>query len=188
MRSDAKPSTFDLFLEILGMIWNPGTEAFKVKQDFGVQSVEDIPLAAERAGFEICPVDLPAKVSGFAQVIAGKPHIVVNRAKPPQHRNYTIAHELGHHVLHLDPSHGSELLGFMTNGLKEYQANMFATMLVVWTTEDQEQEEMRRQNPELHLTAFAALLLTLVAVVVALLFHVFSRPSQRQLPASVEAR
>jgi Zn-dependent peptidase ImmA (M78 family) len=188
MRSDTEPSTLDVFLEGMGMIWNPGAEALKVKQDFGVQSVEDIPLAAERAGFEICPVDLPANVSGFAQVIAGKQHIVVNRAKPLQHRNYTIAHELGHHVLHLDPSHGSELLGFMTNDLKEHQANLFATMLVVWTTKDNEQEEMRRQNPELYLTVFAALFLTLALIVIALVFYICSRLSQRQLPAPIEAK
>ena len=188
MRSDTEPSSFDLFVETLGVIWNPGAEAFKLKQDFGVQSVEDIPLAAERAGFEICPVDLPAKVSGFAQVIAGKPHIVVNRAKTLQHRNYTIAHELGHHVLHLAPSHGSELLSFMTSGLKEYQANMFATMLVVWTNKDEEQEEIRRQNPELYLTVLGALFLTLAIIVIALLFYISSRVSQRQLPPPLETR
>lgn len=187
MRSDTEPSTLDLFLEGMGMIWNPGAEALKVKQDFGVQSAEDISLAAERAGFEICPVDLPERVGGFAQVIAGKPHIVVNRAKPLQHRNYTIAHELGHHVLHLAPSHGSELLGFMTNDLKEYQANMFAAMLVVWTTKDQEQEEMRRQNPELYLTVFAALFLTLTIIAIALLFYISVRLSQR-LPAPIETK
>jgi len=188
MRPDTEPSTFYVFVESLRMIWNPGAEAFRVKQEFGVQSVEDIPLAAERAGCEICCADLPDKVSGFVQVIAGKPHIVVNRAKPPQHRNYTIAHELGHHVLHLDPSHGSELLGVMTDGLKEHQANMFATMLVVWTTKDQEQDEMRRQNPELCLTVVAAFFLTLAAIVIALVFYLSSRLSQRQLPASIETK
>jgi Zn-dependent peptidase ImmA (M78 family) len=188
MKSDTEPSIFGLFVETLGVIWNPGAEAFKVKQDFGVQSVEDISVMAERAGFEICPVDLPAKVSGFAQVIAGKPHIVVNRAKPLQHRNYTIAHELGHHVLHLAPSHGSELLTFMTSDLKEYQANMFATMLVIPTKNDKEQEEMRRQNPEVCLTVFAALFLTLAIIVIALLFYISSRLSQRQLPTPIETR
>ena len=45
--------------------------------------------AAGRAGYEVAYVDLPTKVSGFVEVMAGKPHIVVNRAKSRSTSKYT---------------------------------------------------------------------------------------------------
>ena len=45
-------------------------------------ALEDLSVVVERAGSEICYVDLPETVGGFAQVIAGKPQVVVNRGKP----------------------------------------------------------------------------------------------------------
>ena len=75
-------SEFDIFAESSAMIMKPGMEAINLQRDLNIHSVEDIPFAAERAGYEISYVDLPVKVSGVALVIAEKPHIVVNRAKP----------------------------------------------------------------------------------------------------------
>ena len=59
--------------------------------------------------------------------------------------------------------------------------------LVVWTANDQEREVMGRQNPELHFTPVAALLLTLAAILIAFVVHV-SPLFQRQLPASTESK
>jgi Zn-dependent peptidase ImmA (M78 family) len=187
MRLDTEPSTFDLFVESLGMIWNPGLEALKLKQAFDIQSLADIQSAALRAGCEIYNVDLPARVSGFSLVVNDKRLIVINRDNPSLHRDYTVAHELAHQILHLNPSHSFVLPQIMTNDLQEFQANMFATALVVWTANDQEREVMGRQNPELHFTPLAALLLTLAAILIAFVVHV-SPLFQRQLPASTESK
>ena len=182
MRSVTESSTFDLIVESLSIIWNPGLEALRLKQAFDIKSLADIPVAAVQAGFEICNVDLPSKVSGFPLVVAEKRLIVINRAKPLLHKDYTVAHELGHHLLHLSPSQTSDLS--MTIDIQEFQANMFATALVVWTANDQEREAMGKLNPELHFTPVAALLLTLAAILIALVVHV---SPLFQLPASTES-
>src|SRR5229473_5307697 len=130
MRSGTEVFTSDMVLVGLGMIWNPGAEALKLRLDLNVLSLEDIPAAAGRVGCKISYVDLPTKVSGFASVIADKLYIVVNRAKSPQHQQYTIAHELGHHVLHLNPAQDPNQLGLHIKDMAEFQAHMFAATLI----------------------------------------------------------
>jgi Zn-dependent peptidase ImmA (M78 family) len=188
MIPDTEPSPFDMVAEALGMMCNPGVEALKLQREFDVQSVEDIPRAAERAGFEISTVDLPASVSGFPLVLAGKPHIVVNRAKPSKHTGFTILHEVGHHILHINPPHDGNQDGLLTKYMAEYQANMFATMLVVTVTNGEEQEEMFRHNPEIRSTLAISVFVILATIVIALIFWVCSRVFQRQLPASIESK
>lgn len=82
MKSDVEFSVFDILGQSLERLWKPGMEAIKLRLNHNVQTVEEIPFAAERAGYQIPYVDLPMRVSGFSQVIEGKPHIVVNRTKP----------------------------------------------------------------------------------------------------------
>ena len=70
------------FLDCLAIIWNPAVEALKLQQDLNAHSLEDIPAAAEQAGYEVCYADLlPQKVGGFAEVIGGKPFIVGEPSK-----------------------------------------------------------------------------------------------------------
>ncbi len=91
-------------------------------------------------GYEVCYVDLPDKVSGFATVIAGEPLIVVNRTKPKHHTHYTVSHELGHHLLHLNPSRHFNPSGLSsTEDLHEYQVHMFASTWV-WFASDRNEE------------------------------------------------
>ena len=52
-------SSLEVMLEGLEMIWAPGAEAVKVQQALGVRSLADMPAALERAGYEVCSVDLP---------------------------------------------------------------------------------------------------------------------------------
>src|SRR5712692_4672108 len=175
MRSDAKGSSLDMVLEGLGMIWNPGVEALKLQQELSVRSLEDVSAAAERAGYEVCYADLPMRVSGFALVIAGKPCIVVNRAKSPQHRQYTVAHELGHHVLHVNPSHDPNKLGLSTEGMADFQAHMFASALVIWVMKDEEREDVLRQNPESFAILLASIFITAAIILIPLLAYLWSR-------------
>ncbi len=185
MNPGAEISAFDIFVESLGVIWNPGAEALKLRQDFDIQSVDDIPLAAERAGCEISYVDLPVKISGFAQVIEGKPYIVVNRDKPSTHKKFTIAHELGHHVLHCNSTHGADSAGLIIDSTAEFEANMFASSLATAVTSEEEREEMFVHNPEMRSTLaisiFASFLVILTAFVIWLCSHLFSTRSSAMI-------
>ncbi len=175
MRPDSEVLASDMVLVGLGMIWNPGAEALKLRLDLNVCSLEDIPAAAGRVGCEIRCVDLPPKVSGYAAVIANKPYIVVNRAKSPRHQQYTVAHELGHHVLHLNSAQDPNQLGLQTKDIAEFQANMFAATLIFATTNDKEREDVLKQNPESLTTPILAIFATVLVLVIALLFYVCSR-------------
>jgi hypothetical protein len=163
-------SSLEVMLEGLEMIWAPGAEAAKVQQALGVRSLADMPAALERAGYEVCCVDLPERVSGFAQVIEGKPHIVLNRAKSEEHLQYTIPHELGHHVLHLDDSRDSQTR-FPSADLMEFQAHQFATLWILLLANDKEREDVLHQNPEWLMVGFISLLMTAGAIVIPLIAH-----------------
>jgi Zn-dependent peptidase ImmA (M78 family) len=140
-----------------------------------VRSLEDIPTAAGQAGCEISYVDLPSKFSGFATVIAGTPHIVVNRAKSPLHQQYTLAHELGHQVLHVNPVQDPNHPGLQIKDMAEFQAHMFASTLMFMTANEKEREDVLKQNPESLTMPALAILATVIVLVIALLIHVCSR-------------
>ena len=59
MRSDAEPSTFDLLIESLGMIWNPGLEALKLKQAFDIQSLAAFRLPQYERGVRFTMSSFP---------------------------------------------------------------------------------------------------------------------------------
>ena len=165
-------SSLEVMLEGLEMIWAPAAEAVKVQQAWDVRSLADMPAALERAGYEVCCVDLPERVSGFAQVIEGQPHIVLNRAKSEEHLQYTMSHELGHHFLHLDKSRDPQT-SLPSAGLMEFQAHQFATLWILYLGNDKEREEVLRQNPEGLMVGFISLLMTAGAVVIPLIVHLF---------------
>jgi hypothetical protein len=188
MKSDAGIFDFEFVLDFLGIIWTPGAEALKLQQDLNVRSLEDIPAAVERAGYEVCYADLPMNVSGVALVIAGRPCIVVNRAKSPQHQHYTIAHELGHHVLHVNPPQDRHQLGLPSKDMMEFQAHLFAAMWVMRVTNDKEREVLLRQNPESLFIPPLSILLTIAMILGALFAHLCSRLFPAQLSGSGERK
>lgn len=175
--------SLEVMLEGLEMIWAPGTEAVKVQQALGVRSRLDMTAALERAGYEVRYVDLPERVSGFAKVIEGKPHIVLNRAKSEGHLQYTIPHELGHHVLHLDDSREIQLR-VLSGDLMEFQAHQFATLWVLLLANEKEREDVLRQNPEWLMVGFISLLMTAGAIVVPLVAHLLSSLNGFPSPAA----
>ena len=178
-------SSLEVMLEGLEMIWAPGAKAVKVQQALGVRSLADMPAALDRAGYEVCCVDLPERVSGFAKVIEGKPHIVLNRAKSAEHLQYTMPHELGHHVLHLDDSRNPKP-GLQSADLMEFQAHQFATLWILLLANDKEREDVFRQNPEWLMVGFISLLMTAGAIGIPLIAHLWS--SLRGLPRPVAGR
>ena len=176
-------SSLEVMLERLEMIWAPGAEAVKVQQALGVRSLADMTPALERAGYEVCCVDLPERVSGFAQVIEGKPHIVLNRAKSAEHLQYTMPHELGHHVLHLDDSRNHQP-GLPSKDLAEFQAHQFAILWVLALAKDKEREDVLGQNPEWFMVALISLLMTAGAVRIPLIAHLLSSLNGLLSPAA----
>lgn len=166
-------SSLAVMLEGLEMIWAPGAEALKVQQALGVRSLADMSTVLKRAGYEVCCVDLPERVSGFAQVIEGKPHIVLNRAKSAEHLQYTMPHELGHHILHLDDSRNPQP-GLPSKDLAEFQAHQFATLWILLLANDNEREDVLGQNPEWLTVGLISLLMTAGAVGIPLIAHLLS--------------
>jgi Zn-dependent peptidase ImmA (M78 family) len=169
MNPNVEISIFDVGIEILGKALKPGMESIQAQRDLDVRSIRDVPSALERAGYKISNVDLPVSVSGFSCVVDDTPHIVVNRAKSSTHTAFTIAHELGHHKLHLNPSGGIPRTQ-LSNSVTEFEANMFATMFVVAVTGGEQDEELLAQNPEIRsvltVSAFGFLLAILVGLVI----------------------
>ena len=166
-------SSLQAVLEGLEMIWAPGAEAVKVQRALGVRSLADMPAALERAGYEVCNVDLPDRISGFAEVIEGKPHIVLNRAKSAEHLQFTVWHELGHHVLHLDAPRDPQS-GLPSAGIAEFQAHQFATLCILLLANERERQDVLNQNPEWLLVGFTSLLMTAGVIVIPLIAHLWS--------------
>ena|ERR1700682_1770329 len=166
-------SSLEFILEGLEMILAPGAEAMKVQQALGVRSLADMPTALKRAGYEVCYVDLPDKVSGFAQVIEGQPHIVLNRAKSAEHTHFTVPHELGHHVLHLNVSRDAQP-GLPSEGFADFQAHQFATLWILFLANERERQDVLNQNPEWLLVTATSLLMTAGVILIPLIAHLWS--------------
>jgi len=173
MKPNSEIPVWKAILEGLALIWSPGMEAIKLQLESNVQSVEDISIVASRAGYELHYADLPANVGGLA--IENTPYIAVNRAMPRHHQAYTIAHELGHQVLHLTPAQESQPPLGEFKHLGEFQANMFASILIFGVTNDADREAIIRQNPEAMLVPVAASFITIVGLAVAVIFYFGSR-------------
>jgi Zn-dependent peptidase ImmA (M78 family) len=169
MNTGERMSSLGIVLQCLGKIWEPAGEAFRVQNDLGVRSLEETTGALERAGYEICHVDLPGKVSGFAQVIADKPHVVLNRAKSKQELQYTVPHELGHHILHLNAVDDFDPDGFPRIGNAELEAGLFATSWLFCLDEDKQRNVVLLRNPEISRTLSIYFLLSVMIVLFGLL-------------------
>jgi hypothetical protein len=187
MTPDVEFSIWDVLGESLGIIWKPGTAAIQLRMNHNIRAVEDIPIAAQKVGCQISYVALPTKVSGFAQVIEGTPHIVVNQTKSSSHTMFTIAHELGHCQLHLPTSPNSEQTVQSSNPTTEFQANVFATILVATTTSGEQQERILAHNPEMQssvvIASFATFVAILMAVVIWFCLRLFCTPDSAVIAA-----
>ncbi len=181
MNSEVKSSKSEFFFTCLEIISAPNFQALKLRQHYDLHSLKDIAAVAERAGYEVCYTDLPMSVSGFAQVIAGRPSIVVNRFKPPKHQQYTIAHELAHHILYQDfPSLRSKLR-LPSKEIAEVQAHLFAAMCVISITDRKERDDVLRQNPEALVIPVAVLFMTLATGLIVGITRLWSRLFTPQL-------
>lgn len=175
MKPEYEGSTTEMLLQGLGTIWSAGGEAIRFQEKLDVRSLEETAAAAERAGCEICYADLPEKVSGFAEVIEQKRHIVLNRAKSPENLAYTLPHELAHCVLHLGPSRDAFQPRSAHKGAEEFQAHLFAASWVIHSGNDQQSREVLAANPESLATILGGFILTMALVVIAIIAWVCSK-------------
>jgi IrrE N-terminal-like domain len=176
MKSASNILGSELALKLLLEIWTPAVEAGRIQKEFDVRSLGETSAAAVRAGYEVSYVDLPTQVSGLAISIAGKPHIVINRAQSREDQQYTLPHELGHHILHLNPARDPDQSLLSTHkDAAEFEADMFAAAWVMFAARDQEREDVLRENPEV--PAFMALLVLMTGgiLLVALLGYLLKR-------------
>lgn len=181
MNSDNGFST--ALFETLNVIWAPTAEAYRSLKDFGGLSLKDAIAAVEQAGYVVDFADLPQAVGGFAKIIEGRPFIVVNRARPAQDQLYTLVHELGHAVLHLDPQRKPSENTPFGNDMAEFQAHIFAVAGTMLLAKGGRWHDLLKQNPDGAAVLFAATVISGGVLALGLIGHLWSRfsgtPSSR---------
>jgi Zn-dependent peptidase ImmA (M78 family) len=171
MKKNEWVSSLGIVLQCLWRLWEPAGVAFRVQKDLGVRSPEETTGALARAGYEVCFVDLPEQVSGFAAIIADRPHIVLNRSQSQEELQYTMPHELGHHVLHLKPVRDYDPRGFPDLGDAELEADLFAMSWLFFLPKDEQQNAVLLQNPEIRRTLVSYFFISVVFVLCALVMR-----------------
>lgn len=171
MKKNEWVSSLGIVLQCLRRIWEPASVAFRVKHALGVRSLEETTGALARAGYEVCFVDLPEPVSGFAAIIADRPYIVLNRAKSQEELQYTLPHELGHHTLHLKPVREYGSLGSPDLGEAELEADLFAMSWLFFLGKDEQRNAMLLQTPEIQRTLVSYFFVSVIFVLCALLLR-----------------
>src|SRR5215469_5545161 len=177
MTPDRRTSVFEVIWGCLNVIWGPGAQALKLQHSLGVRSLNEIGPAAQRAGYEVCYVDLPESISGFADVIEGKPHVVLNRAKSRPHQHYTLLHELAHHVLHLNSPDTPDQRTAGDLDAQELEAHMFSAVWVMLLADGDQRNDLLRDNPELRLMLVSSVLFSVLSILTGLFVHIWSRRS-----------
>lgn len=100
--------------------------------NLGDGPIDNMTLLCEKLGVVIVYVDLSKSlIDGCSSVFEGRPVVLLNDKKDSSvRRRFTIAHELGHILLHskLNPT---ELLNSSNSKRIEYEANLFASFLLM---------------------------------------------------------
>ncbi|MCF0070694.1 ImmA/IrrE family metallo-endopeptidase [Dyadobacter sp. CY261] len=114
------------------------SEAYCLLQEFGLEKPPVNPMdIAKRLGVAVSFVEFEKKlnsISGFYDF--EEDTIFVNMNEYPLRQTFTIAHELGHRILHAEWARSSDYKVLMredtaTNDPKEAEANAFAANLLV---------------------------------------------------------
>ncbi len=102
----------------------------------------DVYELAKNNGLDIVEIDFPAaqnQIAGFVTIKDGANKLYVNLSDSPNRRNFTVAHELGHWILHRDELETNPnrsvlfriAIGKLNTDPLERQANIFAANLLV---------------------------------------------------------
>lgn len=111
-------------------------------ENFILEPPVDVYELARNYGVEIHEQDFPpefANVSGFINIENNRPVMYINASDSPKRRKFTVAHELGHWVLHEDKIRQDPqktvlfrmALGAANKDPLEREANAFAAELLV---------------------------------------------------------
>lgn len=90
----------------------------------------DVRAVAAKLNLEIVELSLPTWFFGVLMKVEGDPYIVINKMMPDHRKNFTIGHEIAHHILHNDE------LCHMKNSKRSYfhrEADIFAAELCMPT-------------------------------------------------------
>lgn len=110
-------------------------------------NVEDI---AKRYGLQVIYRPADADVSGMLVVKGGTGLILVNQTHAPQRQRFTVAHELGHYLMHRQPNQEAFFRDERSSqGIshQEIQANAFAASLLMPASEIRRFTEGRKLSP-----------------------------------------
>lgn len=115
-------------------------EALRIVNEFGYKEpyVDPVRICRELIGIDV----FFAYFAGYESAISGffypkNNAIYVNKQEPPKRQTFTIAHELGHKILHEDWAKTNEYQVLyrdttkMTQDWREVEANTFAANLLV---------------------------------------------------------
>jgi Zn-dependent peptidase ImmA (M78 family) len=183
MTKKAEPSAFDCLIEEVAKILAPVLEATRLRKELQVCSLEETCAAVEEAGYQIYRADLPSAVRGVAEVIDGQPYIVTNRCDCCDQHRYTVAHELGHHVLHRNPSPAIATLGLADEEDQEFHADQFALAWFMQTAKPEQRERFFRENPRASFILADSAMAVIVTVLSFVLLYAFSRLFSQISPA-----
>ncbi|HLO97647.1 MAG TPA: ImmA/IrrE family metallo-endopeptidase [Fimbriimonas sp.] len=115
-------------------------EARRLRQLYSLSTPVDVKATAERLGIAVMMNQLEADVSGMLILHGGRAFIAVNQGHHRTRQRFSIAHEIGHYVLHrgksdlfVDGSYSMHRDSQSSTGevIWEIQANAFAAELLV---------------------------------------------------------
>ncbi|WP_190238191.1 ImmA/IrrE family metallo-endopeptidase [Cereibacter johrii] len=117
-------------------------QAEKLLKEFNIaEPPVDPEMIAERMGVDVVYADfsepVASQISGYLDM-SGEPRIVINSAIPPARKIFTIAHELGHYILHREYAESENYQLLARNNshhgqkpIVEREADTFAAHLLV---------------------------------------------------------
>lgn len=137
---------------------DPKRQARSLLRELGVQGAPvDVTEVARRLGVEVAARPVEDSVSGVLVVRGRRGAIGVNRNHHPHRQRFTVAHELGHFLLHRDAGSvfvDSTLTFYRDRRsadgvyLQEMEANTFAAELLM--PEERVREELDRDEIDVH--------------------------------------
>ncbi len=112
--------------------------AHKAWQTLKLEPPADLYLVADKLGIEVCEREFSGEIDGlYLRLPDAPPIIAINNsfAKPPVRRRFTLAHEIGHHLLGRRIQPDSRLFFFDTSQMRrsilERACDRFAALLLM---------------------------------------------------------
>ncbi|MCE5314874.1 MAG: ImmA/IrrE family metallo-endopeptidase [Armatimonadota bacterium] len=112
--------------------------AYKAWESIGLEPPVDLGVVAKRLGIDVHEREFVEEIDGVYLRLPGAPPVIaINNSyiKPPARRRFTLAHEIGHHLLGSRISPGSRLFFLDTNDTRrttmERACDRFAALLLM---------------------------------------------------------